>query len=100
MTDLKDTKTVHLPEGDWVTVPLTEAERLSSAEAAVRKQRGKINSLAAKLDRLAAINAELVEALDWAVAEVECRTNYTDDLQCGGCLKKAKDALSKARGQE
>ena len=46
---MDETKTVHLPEGDWVEAPLTMEEKLSKAEGTVRRQREEINAIRHKV---------------------------------------------------
>jgi len=38
--------------------------------------------------------ANLTEALEWAISDIEGRARYTRDHQFGNCLKKAKEALN------
>lgn len=42
---------------------------------------------------------ELVEALEWALAEITAKTKYTTENQFGDCLAKATAQLSKAKGE-
>ena len=48
--------------------------------------------------RTASAPADLVEALRWALAEIEGRTRYTDPQQRQNCLDKCEMALAKHGG--
>jgi len=48
---------------------------------------------AERIARMEAQLAELQEALNWAIAEIEARTRYSREYQFGNCLLKAKQAL-------
>ena len=48
---------------------------------------------AAHRRRMAEKMANLTEALEWAIADIEGRARYTRDHQFGHCLQRAKEAL-------
>ncbi|MVB00094.1 hypothetical protein GN330_22875 [Nitratireductor sp. CAU 1489] len=50
--------------------------------------------------RLIAAAPDLLEALDWAIAEIEGRTRYDRERQFPDALSSARAALSKATGGE
>ena len=60
---MEKTKTVHLPKGDWVEVPLTPSEQLYILKATERKQRGIINAIKYHAER-AIDNATMLDPKD------------------------------------